>query len=85
MSKIKFWGVSLQDVAYMGDDLCDLACLNHAGIAFCPADAVKEIRQQAHYVCASSAGYGAVREACDLILKINSEVIVSVSNDHSAC
>lgn len=83
-SKIEFWGISLQEIAYMGDDLCDLECLNHAGTAICPADAVPEIRRRANHVCAASAGYGAVREACDLIFKINSEVIASARNDRSA-
>ncbi len=76
-NKIKLWGISLQDIAYMGDDLCDLACLSQVGTAICPADAVPEILQRAHYVCTHSGGHGAVREACDLILRIKSRIIIS--------
>ncbi|SEL35972.1 N-acylneuraminate cytidylyltransferase [Nitrosovibrio tenuis] len=63
------WGISLLNIAYIGDDLSDLECLSHVGTAFCPADAVPEILRQAHYVCECSGGHGAVREVCDLILK----------------
>ncbi|MCO6427431.1 N-acylneuraminate cytidylyltransferase [Nitrosomonas communis] len=69
-NRIKSWGISLQEIAYMGDDLCDLDCLGRVGAAICPADAVPEILQRAHYICTRPAGYGAVREACDLILRI---------------
>ena len=63
-------GIALQDIAYIGDDLCDLACLENVGFACCPADAVPEIVQKARYVCTHSGGHGAVREVCDLILKM---------------
>ena len=65
----KRWGISLRNIAYIGDDLSDLECLSRVGTAFCPADSVPEIVQQAHYVCKRVGGNGAVREACDLILK----------------
>jgi N-acylneuraminate cytidylyltransferase len=63
-------GIALQDIAYIGDDLCDLACLENVGFACCPADAVPEVLQKARYVCEHAAGHGAVREVCDLILKM---------------
>lgn len=62
------WGLPLEAVAYMGDDLNDLACLEAVGYAFCPQDAVPEIRAVADYVTRSRAGHGAVREACDWLL-----------------
>lgn len=67
----KRWGVSLQDTAYIGDDLSDLKCLTRVGNAFCPADSVPEVLQQAHYVCKYPGGNGAVREVCDFILKVS--------------
>ena len=69
------WNIDLHDIAYMGDDLSDLECLRRAGTAFCPADSVPEILQEAHYVCKRQGGNGAVREACDLILKVNRELL----------
>jgi len=67
----KQWHVPLENIAYVGDDLGDLECLYHAGASFCPADAVPEILKAADYVCKNAGGAGAVREVCDLILKMN--------------
>jgi N-acylneuraminate cytidylyltransferase len=71
----KRWDISLRNIAYIGDDLSDLECLRHAGTAFCPADSVPEILQKAQYVCRNAGGKGAVREACELILKVNAAVV----------
>jgi YrbI family 3-deoxy-D-manno-octulosonate 8-phosphate phosphatase len=62
------WNLPLEQVAYMGDDCNDLACLAAVGFAFCPQDAVPEISAIADYVAARPAGGGAVREVCDLLL-----------------
>ena len=69
------WNISLLNIAHIGDDLSDLECLRQAGTAFCPADSVPEVLQQAHYVCKNPGGGGAVREACDLILKVNAAAV----------
>lgn len=57
------------DVAYIGDDLPDVPILKRAGLSLAVADAVKEVRSTAHWVLRSGGGQGAVREACELILK----------------
>jgi len=62
------WGLPLEAIAYMGDDLNDLPCLQAVGYAFCPLDAAPQVRAVADYVTDSYAGSGAVREACDLLL-----------------
>jgi N-acylneuraminate cytidylyltransferase len=62
------WDLPLEAIAYMGDDLNDLPCLETAGYAFCPQDASPEIRAVADYVTSRHAGSGAVREVCDLLL-----------------
>ena len=36
--------------AYIGDDFIDLSCLGRAVNAFCPADSVPEVLQQAPFV-----------------------------------
>ena len=63
------WGIPLQHIAYMGDDLGDVQCLRHAGFSLCPANAVPAVRPLCHYQTTAAAGAGAVREACDLIMK----------------
>ena len=56
-------------VAYMGDDLVDLAVLARAGLAAAPADAAREVRARAHYVTAARGGDGAVRELVEWLLR----------------
>ncbi len=62
-------GLKPFQVCYMGDDLIDLAPLTRAGLAACPANAVKEVQECCHFICSRSGGFGAVREICDLILR----------------
>lgn len=58
-----------QDVAYIGDDLPDLPLIRRAGLGFAVADAAPEVRQVAAVVLRTNGGQGAVREACERILK----------------
>lgn len=58
-----------EDVAYMGDDIVDLAVLGRVGLAAAPADAVAEVRQRVHWVSKAGGGRGAVRELVELVLK----------------
>ena len=62
-------GVAEEDVAYMGDDLLDLAVLARAGLAAAPADAASEVRAATHWVSTYGGGRGAVREFIELILR----------------
>ncbi len=62
-------GVGPEQVAYMGDDLIDLPAMRAVGLALAPADAQPEARAAAHWVCTQPGGRGAVRQACELILK----------------
>lgn len=76
----KRWDSSLRNMAYIGDDLSDLECLENVGLSFCPADSVSEVLQKAHYTCEHSGGNGAVREACDFILKMTNSSQVTTSS-----
>lgn len=58
-----------EKIAYMGDDLLDLTVMRRVGLALAPADAAEEVRQAAHFVASKPGGKGAVREACELIIK----------------
>ena len=60
-------GLSLAEVAYMGDDINDLDCLKISGFSACPADAVTAVREQVHYISKHAGGMGAVREVCELL------------------
>ena len=62
------YGVTLRQVAYVGDDVNDLAALKAVGFSAAPADGLPSIRQVVRHVCRKKGGEGAVREVADLIL-----------------
>src|SRR5437867_6633753 len=61
-------GLSLKQVAYIGDDVNDLEALKAVGFSASPADAMPSVLKAVHYICAKKGGEGAVREIADLIL-----------------
>jgi 3-deoxy-D-manno-octulosonate 8-phosphate phosphatase (KDO 8-P phosphatase) len=60
--------LELSEVAFMGDDVNDLAAMKLAGLAAAPADAHEAARRAAAVVTKSPGGCGAVRELVDSIL-----------------
>lgn len=61
-------GLTLREVAYIGDDVNDLETLKAIGFSAAPADAIPAVRDAVAYVCRQKGGDGAVREVADLIL-----------------
>src|SRR5690606_32249245 len=61
-------GLAADEVAFMGDDLTDLAVLSSAGLAAAPADAHPAILGSVHWQASAGGGRGAAREFCDLLL-----------------
>ena len=57
--------ISLENVAYIGDDVNDVKVMQHVGIAACPSDAVREVRDIAHVILTKKGGHGCVREFID--------------------
>lgn len=66
-------GLTLDEVAYIGDDLNDYEVLCHVGLAVAVHDATRLPRSVAHYVTEAKGGEGAVRELCELILEAQQE------------
>ncbi len=62
-------GLSLEQCAYMGDDLPDIKALQMAGLSASVPNAHTEVFTYADIVTTRLGGYGAVREICDIILK----------------
>lgn len=62
---------NLSNVAYIGDDLLDLSCLeavNKAGgLSACPKNSAKEVINICKYVCNNKGGDGAVRELIEYL------------------
>ncbi len=65
---------SLENVAYIGDDIIDLECMQAVkkagGLVAAPKDAVKEVLDIADFISVKAGGEGAVRELIDWFLKI---------------
>lgn len=55
-------------IAYIGDDLPDLAVIEKSGFSAAPKDAMTIVSDTVDYVCKYDGGQGAVREVCDLLL-----------------
>jgi 3-deoxy-D-manno-octulosonate 8-phosphate phosphatase (KDO 8-P phosphatase) len=62
-------GITLDQIAYIGDDINDLECIKNVSYSGCPADAAREIKEVAAYITKSKAGAGAIREFVEWILK----------------
>ncbi|MDQ3321491.1 MAG: HAD hydrolase family protein [Acidobacteriota bacterium] len=60
--------VSLDEVAFIGDDIADICLMKKVGFAVAVADAVKELFPYAIYTTKSKGGFAAVREVTDLLL-----------------
>jgi 3-deoxy-D-manno-octulosonate 8-phosphate phosphatase (KDO 8-P phosphatase) len=60
-------GVSLEDTAYIGNDINDADCLRAVGVPVVPADAWPEVKPLARWVLSRPGGAGCVREFCDAI------------------
>lgn len=62
------FNIPFEQMAYMGDDVNDVAALQTVGYAAAPADCVDQVRQVVHYICQKNGGEGVVREVIDMIL-----------------
>ncbi|MGH7489906.1 MAG: KdsC family phosphatase [bacterium] len=61
-------GLDAEHVAYIGNDVNDLGCLELVGLPVAVADAYPEVLKVATLVLSRPGGHGAVREFCDLLL-----------------
>ena len=60
-------GVSIEETAYVGNDVNDAGCLEVVGLPVVPADAWREVVSLAQVVLERRGGYGCVREFCDAV------------------
>ena len=62
-------GLTLSQVAYIGDDVNDLETLKEVGFSAAPADGMPQVIAVVDYVCQKNGGEGAVREIIEMILE----------------
>jgi 3-deoxy-D-manno-octulosonate 8-phosphate phosphatase (KDO 8-P phosphatase) len=61
-------GITLDELAYVGDDIVDLPVMRLCGLAIAPANARPQMKTVAHYITPNPGGHGAGRDAIDFIL-----------------
>ena len=61
--------VSLEEIAFMGDDWPDLTVMCRVGLALTPANGHFTVVERSHWQSQARGGEGAVREACDMLMK----------------
>ena len=62
-------GLSMANIAFMGDDLADVPVLKAVGFAATVPNAVKQAQEVSHWVSEKPGGQGAVRCFADLFLE----------------
>jgi 3-deoxy-D-manno-octulosonate 8-phosphate phosphatase (KDO 8-P phosphatase) len=62
-------GVTLEEIAYVGDDVIDLPVMRQCGFGVATANAREQVKAEAHYVTPHAGGDGAARDAIDFILE----------------
>ena len=60
--------VTLEEIAYIGDDVVDLPVMRQCGFAVAVANARSEVKAEAHFITPHAGGQGAGRDAIEFIL-----------------
>ena len=78
-------GVTLDEIAYVGDDVIDLPVMREVGLAVAVANAREQVKAEAHYVTPHAGGEGAGRDAIEFILAAKGllEKCIAASIDES--
>ncbi len=61
--------ISLEQIAYVGDDIIDLPVMRVCGLAIAVANARAEVKTAAHCITVNGGGQGAGRDAVEFILQ----------------
>ncbi len=63
-------GISYEEVGFIGDDLVDIPVLKRVGFPVAVRNAPEEVKRFTVYITSKCGGKGAVREVCELILRL---------------
>lgn len=66
--------VSIEEIAFVGDDVQDIVLFEKVGLPIAVADAVAEVFPNVIYTTKAKGGLGAVREITDLLLQSKQNV-----------
>ncbi|UZP68248.1 HAD hydrolase family protein [Desulfovibrio mangrovi] len=73
------YGITMQNIAYVGDDWVDLGPMRAVGLPIAVANAQPETKDVARFVTQSRGGDGAVREVIRFILKAQGKLEQAMS------
>jgi len=62
------FGVTDEQITYIGDDIIDLPILTRCGLSSTPNDAREYMKKSVDYITPSQGGHGALRDLADMIL-----------------
>lgn len=71
-------GITLDELAYVGDDVVDLPVMRACGFAVATANARPQAKAAAHYITPNAGGHGAGRDAIDFILAAQGKLESSI-------
>ncbi|MBT0811211.1 HAD-IIIA family hydrolase [Litoribacter ruber] len=69
LSQLKALGLTLDQCAYIGDDIIDLPILKNVGFSACPNDAMSYVKDKVDFVSEFNGGDGVFREVADILLE----------------
>jgi len=71
-------GISMDELAYVGDDVVDLPVMRACGLAIATANARIQVKSMAHWTTPNPGGHGAGRDAIDFILTAQNKLDTAI-------
>jgi 3-deoxy-D-manno-octulosonate 8-phosphate phosphatase (KDO 8-P phosphatase) len=72
--------LQMEQIAFLGDDLPDVAVIRQVGLGVAVANAGKFVADNAHWQTTEKGGHGAVRELAEMILQAQGKLDSTLSN-----
>jgi 3-deoxy-D-manno-octulosonate 8-phosphate phosphatase (KDO 8-P phosphatase) len=80
LSQLKAFGLTLEECAFIGDDIIDLPILTNVGFSAAPKDAMSYVLDKVDWVSSFNGGEGVFREVADIILESQGKLKHIVEN-----
>ena len=71
-------GLTLDQIAYVGDDVVDLPIMSRVGFSIAVQDARPIVKKHAHWITENPGGRGAGRDVCELILEAHGKLDAAI-------
>lgn len=73
------YGLTDEQVMYMGDDIPDLEIMRRVGCPVCPKDACSEVREASIYVSSRNGGQGCARDVIEQTLRAQGKWVMNAT------